>query len=466
MTSRMLSALRGVGNRLAGVRVRLTVVATVLLAVALACAAAIMLSVLHNSLLNSADAAAGARAAQIAATVRTESLQGIDAEAVAPSRDLDIIQVIDASGRVRASGPSGRNGRLVDPVAAGSHATIDGAQIAGTGDEFRTTVLGVDSSAGPLTIAVGVAEGPINDVVITVAILFCAVFPIILLLLAFASYLFVGRALRPVEGIRAQVAAMSSNDLSARVPETAAGDEISTLARTMNAMLDRLQLAREQQLRFVGDASHELRSPLMSIYGLLDLARTTGRPLDLATIDSIMLPEVLRLQTMVDDLLLLAKADERGIPLVMGDVDLDDVVAEAAHRTDTISPIAIRAVVAPIRVVGDREKLARALRNVVDNAVRHARSAVTLTMSTDDDGTGRIVVCDDGPGIPPADRERIFDRFVRLDEDRERSAGGSGLGLAIVSEIVRAHSGTVRAGEAPSGGAAITISVPTSRSDG
>ncbi|WP_328856560.1 ATP-binding protein [Williamsia herbipolensis] len=464
MSSRMRSAVRAVGHHLAGVRVRLTVVATVLLAVALACAAAIMLSVLHNSLLNSADAAAAARATQIAATVRTESLQGIDSETVAPSKDLDIIQVLDAAGRVRASSPSGRGGQVVDPVAVGAHETIDGAQIEGRGDEFRTTVVGVDSPAGPLTIAVGAAEGPINDVVITVAILFCAVFPIILLVLAFASYLFVGRVLRPVEGIRAQVAEMSSKDLSARVPESGAGDEISTLARTMNAMLDRLQLAREQQLRFVGDASHELRSPLMSIYGLLDLARTTGRPLDLATIDSIMLPEVSRLQAMVDDLLLLAKADERGIPLVMGDVDLDDIVAEAAHRTDTLSPITIRARVTPIRVSGDREKLSRAVRNVVDNAVRHAHSAVTMTMATTGDGMGQIVVSDDGPGIPAAERERIFDRFVRLDADRERSAGGSGLGLAIVSEIVRAHAGTVRAGEAPGGGAAITISVPTSAS--
>ncbi len=447
---------------LGGVRIRLTILATVLLAISLAVAAVIMLLVLHQSLLNSADAATGARATEIAATVRTEALGGLDSTALMTSKDLDVIQIIDTTGTVVASTGGVRTTPLIPPVAPGTRTVVDGARIGDNPAEYRVTVVGVTTPTGNVTVAVGAAEGPINDVVTTVGILFASVFPVILVLLAVNTYFLSGRTLRPVERIRAQVAAITSSDLNKRVSEPRTSDEIARLAATMNEMLARLETARVAQLQFVGDASHELRSPLMTIVGLLDLSRTTDEPIDPATVKAFLLPEARRLQGMVDDLLLLAKADERGIPLHLDDVDLDDLVGDEARRLSQLGTITVTMHITPIRVRGDRDKLTRAIRNIADNALRHASSAIDLSMSRNDiTATGLITIADDGPGIPATQRGRVFDRFVRLDTDRQRAQGGSGLGLSIVDEIIRAHDGAVLIGDAPLGGAKVTITLPT-----
>ncbi|MBJ7290981.1 HAMP domain-containing sensor histidine kinase [Williamsia sp.] len=453
-------------RRLAGVRIRLTVIATLLLAVALALAAAIMLFVLHESLLNAADGATSARAGQIAQALQNESPATIDVQLLAPSDDVDAIQIVSPDGTVLAGTPNARQSPLSGGAAPGARRTVDDARMRSGDDEYRGSVLGVTTPGGPLTVIVGAAEGPINDVVLTVAVLFCVVFPVILLMLAAAVHYVVGRTLRPVEQIRSQVASMSSSDLSRRVSEPDTGDEIATLASTMNQMLDRLQSARERQLHFVGDASHELRSPLMTIVGMLDLARTSGRPLDTDTIDTVVLPEAHRLQTMVDDLLLLARADENGVPLTVEDVDLDDIVDAEARRLERLGRIRVHADVEAIRVRGDRDKLTRAVRNLADNAARHALDCVEISMSSDSAaGTASVTISDDGQGIPEPDRQRVFQRFVRLDTDRQRSRGGSGLGLAIVAEIVHAHDGDVRVDEAVGGGAAVTVVLPLPGAD-
>lgn len=458
-----MTRLRG---RLAGVRVRLTLIATLLLAVALALAAAIMLLVLHESLLNAADGATSARAGQIAQALQSESPATIDSGLLAPSNDVDAIQIVGPDGTVQAGTPNARQNPLSDRAAPGERRTIDDARMRSGADHYRGSVLGVATSRGPVTVIVGAAEGPINDVVLTVAVLFCVVFPIILLMLAAAVHYVVGRTLRPVEQIRSQVAAMSSADLDRRVSEPDTGDEIATLASTMNQLLDRLQSARERQLQFVGDASHELRSPLMTIIGMLDLARITGRPLDTETISSIVLPEAHRLQAMVDDLLLLAKADEHGVPLTVEEVDLDDIVDAEARRLERLGRVGVQAHVEAIRVRGDHDKLTRALRNITDNAERHAHSRVLISMSSDaDKGTASVTVIDNGPGIPESDRHRVFSRFVRLDAGRQRSSGGSGLGLSIVAEIVRAHAGDVQVDDGPGGGAAVTVVLPLAGPD-
>ncbi len=452
--------------RLAGVRIRLTVIATLLLAVALALAAAIMLFVLHESLLNAADGATSARARQIAGALRSESPSTIEAALLAPSDDIDAIQIVGPDGTVVAGTPNARQNRLSDSLAPGARRTIDDAQMTGGDDHYRGSVLGVMTPRGSFTVIVGAAEGPINDVVLTVAVLFCVVFPIILVTLAAAVHYVVGRTLAPVEQIRSQVASMSSADLGRRVSEPDTGDEIATLAATMNQMLDRLQAARERQLQFVGDASHELRSPLMTIVGMLDLARSSGRALDTNTIDTMVLPEAQRLRTMVDDLLLLAKADEHGVPLNVEDVDLDDIVDDEAQRLERLGKVRVRAHVEAIRVRGDRDKLTRAIRNIADNAERHACGRVEISMSPDPGaGTVSVRVADDGSGVPESERLRVFERFIRLDSDRQRSGGGSGLGLAIVAEIVHAHGGYVRVGDGIDAGAAFEVVLPLPDAD-
>lgn len=281
--------------------------------------------------------------------------------------------------------------------------------------------------------------------------------PILIVVVGTVTYLFAGRALRPVEAIRAQVASMTERDLGKRVPVPAARDEVRRLAETMNAMLARLQDAQGVQRRFVADASHELRSPLATIAtGLELLAREKGTP-DPAAIATLR-GETARLSRLVDDLLMLARADERGLQPRREEVDLDEVVqAERARPTQSSVRLQVRA--EPARVIGDRSQLARAVRNLVDNACRHARNQVIVTVRRDN-AHAVVEVADDGPGVPPADRKRVFERFVRLDDSRTRSEGGAGLGLAIVAEVAAAHGGTVEVTEAWIGGALFRLTVP------
>ena len=274
-------------------------------------------------------------------------------------------------------------------------------------------------------------------------------------------YYFVGRVLRPVEAIRRRVADITGGDLTQRVPVPATGDEIATLAATMNQMLGRIEDARGQQLRFVNDASHELNSPLTTLVGLLDLARVKGQPIDPDTIDAVMMPEAIRLQTMVADLLLLARADESGVPLRRTDVNLDEIVSSEVARLEATTDLTIDVAIIPVRLSGDAEKLSRALRNIADNAARHTRDTLSFAMTYDpDEGEATIAVSDNGPGIPDPDKTRVLERFVRLDSSRERASGGSGLGLSIATEIIRAHNGTMIVTDSDDGGATIGFTLP------
>jgi signal transduction histidine kinase len=279
--------------------------------------------------------------------------------------------------------------------------------------------------------------------------------PLLIVVAGVTTYLFSGRALRPVEAMRAQVAAMTEKDLGQRIPVPPARDEVGRLAETMNGMLARLQDAQGVQRRFVADASHELRSPLATIATGLELMQ--NGTVDGSTVTALR-GETSRLNKLVEGLILLARADERGLRPRREEVDLDEVAELERGRPADGSVVAeVRAV--PVRVVGDRGQLARVVRNLVDNARRHARSRVLVTVGRDGD-TAVLEVSDDGPGVPPADRARVFERFVRLDDARARADGGSGLGLAIVAEVVAAHGGTVEVTDGPDGGALFRVRIP------
>ncbi|OLT08411.1 hypothetical protein BJF90_13245, partial [Pseudonocardia sp. CNS-004] len=284
--------------------------------------------------------------------------------------------------------------------------------------------------------------------------LLCGV-PLLIVVAGLTTYLFSGRALRPVEAIRAQVAEMTEKDLEQRVPVPPARDEVGRLAETMNAMIARLQDAQGVQRRFVADASHELRSPLATIATGLELMQ--NGTVDRSTITALR-GETSRLNKLVEALILLARADERGLQPRREEVDLDEVAeGERGRPADGAVVAEVRTV--PVRVVGDRGQLSRVVRNLVDNARRHARSRVLVTVGRDGD-TAVLEVSDDGPGVPQADRARVFERFVRLDDARARSDGGSGLGLAIVAEVVAAHGGTVEVADGPAGGALFRVRIP------
>ncbi|MDX6218024.1 MAG: hypothetical protein QOG99_3608, partial [Frankiales bacterium] len=226
-----------------------------------------------------------------------------------------------------------------------------------------------------------------------------------------------------------------------------ARDEVWLLGGTLNRMLDRLESAVRAQRQFVSDASHELRSPLAVLRTSVEVAVAHPETADWQGTADVLLEETHRVERLVADLLLLANADERGIQMRREDVDLDDLLAAEAHRIRATSSLDVLTRIQPTRVRGDHDRLARVLRNLVDNAARHATGRIELSLAS---GPGGAVVeiADDGPGVPAEDRERVFERFVRLDVSRSRQQGGTGLGLAIVRQLVEAHGGTVGFAEA------------------
>jgi signal transduction histidine kinase len=249
-----------------------------------------------------------------------------------------------------------------------------------------------------------------------------------------------------------------------RVPEPGSDDEIGRLARTMNAMLGRLQGTSLRQRQFVADASHELRSPVAAIRTDVEVALREGDRADWPAVGRAVLVEEERLERLLGDMLVLASDDERGAAPPC-EVDLVALVRAEAERGRRV-PVAVEVpdeVEPPVTVAGSSDSLARVVANLVDNAARHARSRVQVAVAVDRSDAGRtvrLVVDDDGPGIPEADRERVFERFTRLDDARTRDDGGAGLGLAVVASIVARHGGRVRAEAAPLGGARLVVELP------
>ncbi len=312
---------------------------------------------------------------------------------------------------------------------------------------FRVVTTRVDGAV----VHVGGSLDDVDESVGTLATILLVAVPALTAALAALIWTLVGRTLAPVEAIRSEVAAIGGDDLHRRVPEPASRDEIARLARTMNAMLDRVEEAATRQHRFVSDASHELRSPLTRIRSELEVDLAHPGTADPYATHRSVLDEATTLQRLVDDLLELARGGDGH----QGPVDLDDVVLAEARTVDGLTVDTSGVSAAQVR--GDGGQLARAVRNLVDNAARHARTVVTLTVA-EQDGHAVLTVTDDGPGIPPDEHERVFERFARL--DGARTDGGSGLGLAIVREIVGRHGGTVRVDPDHHDGARLVVELP------
>jgi signal transduction histidine kinase len=284
--------------------------------------------------------------------------------------------------------------------------------------------------------------------------------PVALVVLGVTTWFVVGRALRPVEAMRREVDEVTAARLDRRLRDPGGRDEIARLARTLNGMLDRLDASARAQRRFVGDASHELKTPLATIRQHAEVALLHPGSIDGQALAGTVLGEEARLTALVQGLLVLARADEGQLGVARRPVDLDDLVVAEASRLRASSPLRVDATgVGPARVVGDEPLLGQVVRNLVANAARHATSTVALAL-VERDGRAVLTVDDDGAGVPVADRGRVFERFVRLDEARDRDAGGSGLGLAIVAEIVRVHGGAVRIDDSPLGGARFVVDLP------
>ena len=433
--------MKTVRGWLRSIRVRATLAATIVVAVALFIAAWGVLSAMHTELVADVDASIRSRAQDAIAVARRGELPR-----VLPAADDDgiAVQATDANGRVIARSAYLRRGaRLGTFTPAPGESTIETVQHppVGDGDAYRVLAVRPRRAGGITVYAAGSLAASVESVRTTRRALIGAL-PLLTLVVASLTYLIVGRALRPVERVRREVAEISGSSLDRRIPDPGSADEISRLTETMNEMLDRLERAAQRQDEFVVDASHELRTPLASIQTQLDvaLARPTG---DWPVVAGRVLDENRRLQHIVDDLLVLARAAHDGQTPDHVLVDLDEIVLREteAMRAGSALDVDISGVDGG-RVMGDSLQLSRLVRNLVDNAQRHARRSIRIVVRPVDDIV-ELIVEDDGPGIAPSDREHVFERFVRLDESRNRDEGGTGLGLAIARAVVIAHGGTI-----------------------
>ncbi len=312
----------------------------------------------------------------------------------------------------------------------------------------------VAAPSGPYTVAVASPLDGVRRSVDALSGVLWVGTPLLIALVGLLAWVLVGRALRPVEAIRAEGDEITHTTMHRRVPVPASGDEVARLASTMNGMLDRLERASETQRQFVSDASHELRSPVTTIRTDVEVALAHPEVTDWPEVAGRVLGETGRLGHLVDDLLELARIDE-GRARRFDDLDLDDIVLVETSRINGGLTVSTDGVSAG-RVHGDEHQLAQAVRNILDNAARHAASTVTVALS-EIDGTVVLTIDDDGPGVRAEDRERVFERFTRLDEARDRLRGGAGLGLALVRRAVEAHGGTVTISGAKSGGARVEV---------
>jgi signal transduction histidine kinase len=452
-------AAEGRRRRRGTVRTRTTVAAALILGLTLAIGGAAMLSLLRRSLVANIDDIADVRADDIAALARAGGLPetlGLEDDAV--------VQVVDGTGRVIVASPNVSSDTPVPDLlpqgAAPVSRTVD--DLPGVGGRYRLLAVRAPSPDGPVTIYVATNLEPADETLAFVRRSLLVAAPLLLGLVAAMTWITVGRALHPVEGIRTRVAHLSSKDLDQRVPVPPTGDEIGRLAATMNAMLDRLETAANKQHRFVADASHELQSPLAAARADLEVALAHPEATDWPDTARALLDENRHMERLVADLLFVARADGVTPQAASTPVDLHEIVFDEVSRFTGTDHVPIdTANVAGAFVVGRRDDLARAVRNLLDNAQHHAASAVTIGLGNDD-GKVSLAVDDDGPGIPPKDRDRIFERFARLDGARTRDGGGTGLGLAIVREIVEHHGGTVAVHDRPGGarGACFVVTLP------
>jgi signal transduction histidine kinase len=422
-------------------RLRLTAAAAVVIAAGLAAAAALLVVWLHASLVRDLDTTALQRAEVVAADADTSQLTS---EIPVSDHGEVAVQIVDGHGRVLAGSGNlrGRPRAFFFPASRSASPrahTVHDIPVGNAKGGWRA--VGVPAGpSGTWTVYVAVPTAGVEQGLHRLTVGLSTGTPVVVALLTAVAWLLTGRALRPVEAMRAQTAEISASDLSRRLDVPPTKDALARLARTLNDLLARLDTATRRQRRFVADAAHELRNPLSTLRARLDVtARHARSPQEQALARSL-LQETERLARLVDDLLQLARLDDRP-RLRLAPVDLDEIVFAEVRQARPRTPLVIdQHAVGAARVHGDEDALARVVRNLLDNAVRYARTRVEVGLHATD-GTARLVVADDGPGIPEADRERVFDRFTRLDDARSRETGGSGLGLAIVRDVVTAHHG-------------------------
>lgn len=452
-----------------GLRRSSVVSAVLVVGAALLAGGALLLVLLQSALINTTKVALEERGRDVALLVQRGGMTNRGLDQTADLEHGERIQVLDAHGQVLKSSDR----RLSAPMAPGLLPGIGTTETRRLGqlptlrsdEDVLIAAYGFATDGRRMVVQIGRPIQIQADTIRTVGWFLLGGGPLLLGVVAAAVWALVGRSLQAVDRITTQVGRIGASNLDERVSVPRTSDEIEHLARTMNLMLDRLQASDRAQRAFVSDASHELRSPLSTLVVTSEIASAdpTGRTwLEMGDlVDS----EVRRMQALVDDLLTLAKVDANGLVLRREDVDLDDLLQTEVRRLRTASTVRVQARIAPLRVVGDPDRLAQVVRNVVDNASLHARSTVAISCQEQDD-QAVILIDNDGPVIPAQERDRIFERFVRLDDDRSRDSGGSGLGLAISSAIMAGHLGTISATETTEGWCRFVVQLPLGTAGG
>lgn len=437
-----------------GIRGRITVVTAAAVLVALVLIAVGLLWALRGALVRSVDRTLQTESRLLEARVDRGAAFSL------PGRPDVIAQIVGPDGAVLESSSAATRDESDQPLlgsplpfAAGSGVHTLTVTEPGLGD-LRVRATPLD---GGRWLVVARSQDQANGAVRTVTRSLIVIVPLITGGLALVVWWGVGRALRPIDAMSSTVDQITEEDLGRRVPESGTGDEVDHLAHTMNAMLGRLDAASGRERQLVADASHELRSPLAAVRALVET-----RPLapDPAAHDAEALAAIERLQRLVDQLLELASQDA-DVPLTTRPVDLDDLVLERADLLRRTTGLTVETTaVSAGQVLGSEDALRRVVENLTSNAARHARSTVRYAVR-EQGGWVDLEVVDDGPGVAPADRARIFERFTRLDDARTSDRSGAGLGLPIVAGIVARHGGTVAVDADPvSGGAAFTVRLP------
>ncbi|MCW2547343.1 MAG: signal transduction histidine kinase [Mycobacterium sp.] len=425
------------------------------------CAASVLLVFrLHASLLANLDNSISQEAATVAASIAKQSPAN---PLPAPSEDAAIIQIVDESGKVLTSSTNldGRK-RLFHFQGGRTDPAIASTEGVDSETSYRVAALIAPSLSREVTVYVGLPTTELTQSTQELTAALAVGVPLVTLLLAFVGWLLVGRALGPVEAMRQEAATISGADVHRRLSPPPARDELSRLAGTLNELLSRIQTAFDQRRAFVADAAHELRSPITVLQTTLEVSMRRAETAADREIAADLLAETARLARLVEDLLQLARLDaNRAIANLP--VDLDDLVLDEVRRATVGARVSIdTSGVSAGRVLGDAHALGRVINNLLDNAIRHASTRVEIDLH----GGASFVtltVCDDGYGIRADDRERVFERFTRLDDARGRDSGGSGLGLAIVRDVVTAHGGQVQIADGIPIGTQMTVTLPAAR---
>jgi len=440
-------------ERQLSIRARLTLFFELAIAVILAFLGVALVSLVHHSLETQARSQIQGEIVQTQERLSSSKASIKNHEVLLAMQGDVVLQVTNLTGtKVWAASTAIANApvlahQVVDPTA------VDGLGVQLTSAPAARSYVGEVSSgvSGPINTARGpglifgfVYGGGISHSVNVLLASILLSFPLLLFISGGLIWLGIGLALAPVEAIRRRVDAIAAQDLTQRVPLTGGDDEIARMARTVNAMLDRLESSSQFQQEFVSNVSHELRSPLTTLLATTERAASDPTKANWPEVVDVVMREGRRLDLLIDDLFWLARHDEQQVETQRTDVDLDDLLFEEAQRVRSMSDLNVdTSAVQPTRVTGDPAMLKRMIRNVVDNASRYASGE--LRFDSHYEGDEAVVrVADDGEGIDVEASARLFERFVRADPARSRHSGGTGLGLAIVAEIVSHHGGTAR----------------------